>query len=89
MVCSRLDIDFNLHLLRSLLATLYAESNPGDIQTAQLKLGHKNARSTQGFYIDVDQRHAHRRFDTVINELIEPRTTPTAKKNSEPSHDWL
>lgn len=77
MVRSRLDIDFNLHLLRSLLATLYADANPGDIQTAQLKLGHKNARTTQRFYIDADQRNAHRRFDAVINDLIELRTRPT------------
>ena len=74
MVRSRLDIDFNLHLLRSLLATLYAEANPGDIQTAQIKLGHKNARTTQRFYIDADQRNAHRRFDAVIDDLIELRT---------------
>jgi integrase len=89
MVCSRLDIDFHLHLLRSLLATLYAEANPGDIQTAQLKLGHKSARTTQAFYIDVDQRNAHHRFDAVINELIEPATGSSAQKDRGDRHDRL
>ena len=78
MVRSRLDIDFNLHLLRSLLATLYAEANPDDVRTAQLKLGHKTDRSTKQFYIDVDQRRANRRFDQIIDEIVEgaPVTTP-------------
>ena len=78
MVSSRLDLDFNLHLLRSLLATLYAEANPEDIRTAQVKLGHKTDRSTKQFYIDVDQRKAHRRFDEIIDQLVEG--APARKK---------
>jgi integrase len=81
MVQSRLDIDFNLHLLRSLLATLYADAHPEDVRTAQVKLGHKTDSSTKRFYIDVDQRKANRRFDAIIDEIVEGAPRPKKKSD--------
>ena len=75
LVNRRLDVPFNLHLLRSLLATLYAEANPGDDRTAQLKLGHASEQTTQRYYLDPRQREANRRFDAAIDRLLDPGIT--------------
>jgi integrase len=85
LVRCRLGIDFNLHNLRSLLATLYAEANPGDIKTAQIKLGHRSDRSTQKWYIDPNQRQANRRFDAVIEAMIDPISRSSVNR---PERKW-
>lgn len=70
LVGRRLDVEFNLHVLRSLLTSLYADANPDDQKTAQLKLHHLSADTTARFYILPQQRKAIRRFDDAIDEIV-------------------
>jgi integrase len=71
LVRRRLDIPFNIHALRGLTATLYADANPGDILTVKAKLGHRDDRTTQRFYIDPQQKEMIRRFDALVDRLVE------------------
>jgi integrase len=78
LVTRRLDVAFNLHVLRGLLASLYAEANPGDVLTVQMKLGHASSRTTERNYIDVRQMEANRRFDAVVDRLVRDGRAPQA-----------
>jgi integrase len=74
LIQRELGVPFNLHMVRSLLATVYAEANPGDEITAQIKLGHKSPQTTHRFYIAPQQYQAHRRLDAMIDRrLAEPK----------------
>jgi integrase len=87
LVRRRLDVDFCLQDLRRLLATIYAEANPGDERTAQLKLGHESPETTHRYYIDPQQLSAVRRFDAAIDKLIGGGTTRLIPPESEAYHD--
>jgi hypothetical protein len=76
LVRRRLGVDFTMHRVRSLLASLYAEANPDDQRTAQLKLGHADRRTTEKFYISSQQRQAIRRFDEVIDSILATQAPP-------------
>lgn len=70
LVRRRIGTDFSMHRIRGVLATIYAEENPGDEKTAQTKLGHRDPRTTHKFYTAPQHRKANRRFDAVIDELV-------------------
>ena len=70
LVTRRIQAKFAMHRVRGMLATLYAEANPGDEKTAQTKLGHRDPRTTQAFYLAPQQQKAIRRFDAVIDDLL-------------------
>ena len=87
LVEGRLGVTFNLHVLRGLLATLYAEANPSDILTAQVKLGHADPRTTRRSYIDVQQTDAIRRFDAVVDRVVRGAEPPRVRARMEAVHD--
>jgi integrase len=91
LVTRRIGVHFTMHRIRSLLATLYAEANPGDERTAQIKLGHKSPRSTQMFYIAPQQKSAIRRFDKLIDDLVAGRVPAITHRAAtmETCHDTL
>ena len=83
----RLYVDFTVHTLRSLLASVYAEANSEDERTAQLKLGHKNPQTTSRFYLAPRQLEVTRRFDALIEELIDNHGAPPRRLSHRESHD--
>ena len=94
LVTRRIQTQFTMHRVRGMLATIYAEANPGDEKTAQTKLGHRDPRTTQKFYLAPQQQKAIRRFDAVIDDLLaglpplrEQRPARRARAAQEHLHD--
>ena len=83
LVKRKLDIPFNIHALRGLTATLYAEANPGDILTVKTKLGHRDERTTQRYYIAPQQKEMIRRFDALVDRLVEHCEPPQVRRRRE------
>jgi integrase len=87
LVRRRLDVDFCLHDLRRVLATIYAEGNPGDVRTAQLKLGHQSPEMTERFYIAPRELAAIRHFDAFIEKIIDGGVTGVTCPDRETCHE--
>ena len=72
----------NIHALRGLTATLYAEANPGDILTAKVKLGH-GTRGQLSAIISTSSRRIRFSFRRPGGPLVEHCEPPQVRPRLE------
>jgi integrase len=65
----RLGFAINPHSFRHVAAKLYLSAHPGDYDTVQRILGHKNRDTTVTYYCELEAEEAFKHFDAVLLQL--------------------
>ena len=64
-------LEVNVHLFRHLAGKLYLDRYPGDYPTVQMLLGHKDLQTTIRAYVGMEQGDAIKRYDQMMDDLLE------------------
>jgi integrase len=65
----RLGFHVNPHSFRHVAAKLFLTEHPGQYETVQLLLGHKNVETTKTYYCELEVDEAFRHFDAALLKL--------------------
>jgi integrase len=84
LVCSylkrRAGIMLTPHVFRHLSAQVVLNAEPGAFETVRQHLGHKNTKTTTGFYAGINSRRAARHHHRLIQEALEMQTLVRSRK---------
>lgn len=76
----RAGVVLSVHQFRHLLAAIALDADPGNFEAVKQALGHKNLRTTTGFYTGVDSRRAARHHQRLIDKALEVQKKPRQRK---------
>jgi integrase len=76
----RAGIILTLHQFRHLSAKVVLDAEPGAFETVRQHLGHKNTKTTTGFYAGINSRRAARHHHRLVQRAIETQTPVRGRK---------
>jgi len=68
------------HVFRHLSARVVLDAEPGAYETVRQHLGHKNTKTTTGFYAGISSRRAARHHHRLLQQALELQTPVRARK---------
>jgi integrase len=78
LVCSylrrRAGIILTPHVFRHLSAQVVLNAEPGAYEIVRQHLGHKNTKTTTGFYAGINSRRAARHHHRLVQQALEAQT---------------
>jgi integrase len=76
----RAGIILTLHQFRHLSAKVVLDAEPGAFETVRQHLGHKNTKTTTGFYTGINSRRAGRHHHRLVQQALEEQSPVRGRK---------
>jgi integrase len=76
----RLGVELSPHKFRHLVAKIYLDQNPGGFEVVRQLLGHKNVKTTIGFYAGINTKRASRAHAKLIMQIREQEFAVTRRR---------
>ena len=84
LVCSylkrRAGIILTAHVFRHLSAKVVLDAEPGAYEIVRQQLGHRNTKTTTGFYAGINSRRAARHHHRLVQQALEMQTPVRGRK---------
>ena len=68
------------HQFRHIAAKIYLDRNPGGFELIRQLLGHKNLKTTIGFYAGINTKRAGRAHANLLMQIMEQELDPPRRK---------